>query len=158
MDISSLTSAWHLEGSSSKSILFLECPPLSHNANTQIFKYMGFKIELYSFSCLELEKVFSIEDKFRLADFDIILICIDPTISLARKALISKEFLDKFREMLRKAEIEKAAVIPVVGMNMNLSGKEQTAQAEIFNGLFIGRDTKGEQIREMFAELIAEKK
>jgi hypothetical protein len=97
-----------------KRLLFLECPPLSHDVNTWIFRQMGFDVKVHQILCSDLDSILDIESKYQLADFD---------------------------------------AIPVVGMNLNISGEKQQAQADVFGGVFISGDFNDEQVREMFRGL-----
>ena len=57
-------------------------------------------------------------------------------------------------ELVRIAETKKTSRILVVGMNRNISGEEQKAQADVFDGMFIGKGFNEEQVEEMFRGLI----
>ncbi len=126
-------------------MLFLECPPLPHDANAESFRKMGFDVEVHQFFCSEPDAILD-EDKYRFVDFDVILISISAGISVARNIIISRELLDRLRKAVQRAEVERGCPIRVIGMNWGLSGDEQRAQAEVFDGLFIGWDSTGEQV------------
>jgi hypothetical protein len=131
-----------------KPMLLIECPPWSDDGNTWIFRRMGFQIEgYYQLLCSELRNILDIRSKFRLENFDLVVICAD--------TVVPRELLEQFRAEVQAAEAENSCPIHVVGMNLNLSGAEQVMQAEIYNGLFIGGDTTDEQIIEMFADLFS---
>ena len=57
-------------------------------------------------------------------------------------------------ELVRTAEARKSSRILVVGMNLDISGEEQQAQADVFDRAFIGWDLTNKQVREMFRGLI----
>ena len=127
-----------------KRMLFLECPPLPHDANAEPFRKMGLDVEVHQFFCSEPDAILD-EDKYRFADFDVILISISAGIEVARNIIISRELMDRLRKAVQRAEVERACPIRVIGMNLGLSGDEQRAQAEVFDGLFIGWDSTREQ-------------
>ena len=134
-------------------VLLMECPFVSHNGNVLFFRnMMGFTVARYQFESMNLEAMVKVSDGFRLADFDMIVICISG--AEAADIFMEKNLLDNFKKIVRIAEQEKLALIPVVGMNLSLSGEKQVAQTEIFDGLFIGRDSVDEQIREMLTSLV----
>lgn len=155
MDIETIISTWRLDGVSNKRMLFIECPFVSHNGNLLIFEHMGFDIERHQFWCQELDKLLNdVKNNYQVLNFDVILICISEKKFPEKEIVISKAFLSKFRDIIQEVETGKLSRIPVVGMNLNLSGKTQAEQVKIFDGLFIGGDTTDEQIREMFRNLI----
>jgi hypothetical protein len=128
-----------------KRLLFLECPPLSHDVNTWIFRQMGFDVKVHQILCSDLDSILDIESKYQLADFDAIVI--------SSRAFVSKNLIERFMELVRIAEARKSSRIPVVGMNLNISGEKQQAQADVFGGVFISGDFNDEQVREMFRGL-----
>lgn len=150
MNIESRISKWRLDGVSNKRMLFIECPPVSHNGNSLIFEYMGFDIERHQFWCQELDKLLNdAKDNCQVVDFDVILICISEN-TPKEEIVISRAFLSKFRDIIQNSGTR----IPIVGMNLDISGKEQAEQAKIFDSLFIGGDTTDKQIKELFRNLI----
>ncbi len=131
-----------------KQMLLIECPPWSDDGNTWIFRRMGFQIEGYhQLLCSELGDILDIRSRFRLEDFDLVVICAD--------TIVPRELLEQFRAEIQAAEAEKSCPIYIVGMNLNLVGTEHIMQAEDYNGLFIGGETTDEQIIEMFANLFS---
>jgi hypothetical protein len=127
-----------------KRMLFMECPPMAHDANIRDFRKMGFDIEVYQL--LNLDKALDVKNKYRLEDFDVILIYISAGQIGGKDFIIPKELVDKLKKATQIAETRKSSPVRLVGMNLNLSGKEQQIQAEIFDGLFIGWASTQEQI------------
>ncbi|HET7087705.1 MAG TPA: hypothetical protein VFL17_03555, partial [Anaerolineae bacterium] len=82
-------------------------------------------------------------------DFDIIVICISEPID----TVVTEDLMNRFRSVIEVAEKKRSSPIPIVGMNLYLSGRKRQAQANVFKGLFIGGDSSDEHIREMLTNL-----
>ena len=131
-----------------KRLLFIECPPWADDADTWFFRRMGFDVKVHQILCSKLDSILDIESRYRLADFDAIVI--------SSIAFVSRSLFERFMELVRIAETKKTSRILVVGMNPNISSEEQQAQADVFDGVFIGKDLDEEQVREMFRGLIGQ--
>ncbi len=131
-----------------KRLLFIECPPWATDIDTWIFRQIGFDVEVHQILCSKLDSILDIESRYRLADFDAIVI--------SSATFVSGSLFERFMELVRIAEAKKSCRILVVGMNRNILGKEQKAQADVFDGMFIGNGFNEEQVREMFRGLIGQ--
>lgn len=127
-------------------MLFIEYPPMAHDAYTQDFRKMGFDIEVHQI--LDFDEILDLKNQYRLEDFDIILIHISAGLIGGKDLMMSKEVVDKLKQAMQIAETNKSSPIRLVGVNTNLSGEKQQTQAKIFDGLFIGWDSTPEQIME----------
>jgi hypothetical protein len=131
-----------------KRLLFIECPPWADDADTWFFRRMAFDVEVHQILCSKLDSMPDIESRYQLADFDAIVI--------SSIAFVSRSLFERFMELIRIAEAKKSSRILVVGMNPHISGEEQQAQADVFDGAFIGRNLTDRQVREMFRGLIGQ--
>jgi len=92
-----------------KRLLFIECPPRATDVGTWIFRRMGFDVEVHQILCSKLDSMLDVESRYKLADFDAIVI--------SSMAFVSRSLFERFMELVRTAEARKLSRILVVGMN-----------------------------------------
>ncbi len=133
-----------------KRMLIVECPFLSHIGNSYQYQEMGFDVVITSRSCEALMEhgIRGVENKHSLAGFDVILLYVAYGRTTGEEPLISEEAVRISKEIIKAAEKEKGTTIRLVGVNLYLSDELQKKQAEVFSGLFIGRNTTYQEVME----------
>ncbi len=124
---------------STRRMAFIEYPALPFDVNAEPFRQLGFEIAVYC-QITSLEGLLDLEPRLQSAEFDTAMIYVDTS------RVIPQELLDRFRQILHRLEQRRMSPIRLVGWNWFLSEEEQRKQAEIFDGLFMGRDSTEEQI------------
>ena len=127
-----------------KRMAYLEIPPLPFDIHVEFFKKLGFEIVLYH-QLLSDADFLNVSDKLYDLQVDVILIYMD-----SPGIFYSKTSLEQFNQSLKIREGQEYHVKPrLIGWNRYVTSEDQVKYVDAFNGLFVGQNTKEEQIKEI---------
>lgn len=131
-----------------KSMLFIQFPPQSTDIDTQVFSAMGFAVEFCQI--MDFKEILAIQDKYRLADFDVILL------DTIYHYTVPTDILDQLKRRVHAAEAEKQGRIHIVGMALDLKEDQVPTQLALYDGLFLHQWKTPAEPEIMFVNLFAE--